>query len=185
VDDDDTMEPHWPQVQDILSLLMAMLYGQDKDGSDLYFSSSRKRHHGLNEPRDIEDHLKSHNPRRRKETAKGRPFPSRIAGPTGAESQEGIYLVLDTILHDVKAKQPYQGKVTIIILTNALWSEDRQQVLKTLIGSTLQVMRVSHRGTQLQDRDYSIQFILFGDDERAKGYLEYMDDELPGEFNVP
>ncbi|OIW32045.1 hypothetical protein CONLIGDRAFT_250701 [Coniochaeta ligniaria NRRL 30616] len=176
------MIPHWPQMQNILSLLMAMMWGQDDDGIDLFFTSSTKPYEKLMEPWQVIDPLKEKDPKLRSTAG-----PQRPVGPADKDPDD-IYKVLWHILSMIGPGEKYPKKATILILTDGVWPRSNQQVVAEAISLWLRRMSTVVDGAAqavLYDRYYSIQFVQLGDDPEGTRALEYLDDDLPTKYSVP
>jgi hypothetical protein len=173
---------HWPQMHNILPLLMAMMWGQDDDGIDLFFSSSTVPYEKLMEPWQVINPLKDKDPKLRK---LGSAQPS--TDPTEKDPDD-IYKVLSHILLMIGPGDKYPKKATILILTDGVWPRSNQEVVAEAISHWLRRMSTVVDGAAdavLNDRYYSIQFVQLGDDPVGTRALEYLDDDLPGKYKVP
>lgn len=183
VDNSSNMVRHWPQMQNILPLLMAMMWGQDDDGIDLFFTSSTVPYERLMEPWQVIGPLKEKDPKLRR--------PGSVQSPAGSSTEkdpDDIYKVLSHILSIIGPGDKYSKKATILILTDGVWPKSNQEVVAEVISHWLRRMSTVVDGAAdavLNDRYYSIQFVQLGDDPEGTKALEYLDDDLPKKYNVP
>lgn len=169
-------------MQNILPLLMAMMWGQDDDGIDLFFTSSTKPYEKLMEPWQVIDPLKEKDPKLRRTGSLQPP-----AGPAEKDPDD-IYKVLSHILSMIGPGEKYFKKATILILTDGVWPRSNQQVVAEAISHWLRRMSTVVDGAAdsvLHDRYYSLQFVQLGDDPKGTRTLEYLDDDLHQEYTVP
>ncbi|KAK3325925.1 hypothetical protein B0H66DRAFT_143467 [Apodospora peruviana] len=131
------MAEHWLWAMDLVSILVAFLYGQDDDGMELYFTSSRKPEGTFREPCEFIE-------------ATHRMKPVSISGPTTPSAttaqppinpsilrtvttstsssnefyREDISESLESILDQWSRKHAKREKkkLTLIILTDGIWS---------------------------------------------------------------
>lgn len=179
------MARHWPQVQDILQVLMAMMWGQDEDGIDLFFTSSTVPYPRLTEPWQVTDPLKEKDPTGiRLRTAQS---PSAV--PATDKDPDDIYEVLSHILRNIGPRQLYRKKATILILTDGVWPSSNLDVVAREISHWLlraATVRDGATTAVLNDRYYSIQFVQLGDDPVGTEVLGYLDDDLKHDYpNTP
>jgi len=179
------MTRYWPQVQNILQLLMAMLRGQDDNGIDLFFTSSTKPYRELMEPWQVIDPLKDKHPKvQRPGTASvQRPDPTTDRDP------DDFYVVLSHILNSIGSGNVYTKKTTLLILTDGVWPKSPLDVVARYISHWLLRMTTVSNGAAdavRHDRYYSIQFVQLGSDLDGTRVLEYLDDELKNAYpDVP
>jgi hypothetical protein len=182
------MTKYGPQLQDTLAVLMAMLYGQDDDGIDLFFTSSTTPHENLKTPADAVKLLTNAQPVGSMSTPHLRR--SGISNPAiGKATDPGnIDKVLTHILFSQIGKdERYKRKLTLIILTDAVWpNTNDKNVVADKISVFLRAQASEYgNGKSLDDRYYSIQFVQFGNDKDGTAFLEYLDDGLSEDKAVP
>lgn len=152
------MRPHWPQIQNCVSILGYEVKRFDKDGIEICFTlSSVKKKHKKTSP--LVDEVKRHLP----------------ADPlTNPQTKTNIYTSLGSMLDQYRTliEQPGNVKKKIIfVLTDGLWqphsAEYLEHSLRNLISSLSQ--------TQSPMDQIGIQFIQFGRDPVATQLLRYLD----------
>lgn len=178
------MAKHWPRIQDVLPLLMAMLSGQDDDGIDLYFTSSTEGYEKLMEPWQLTEPLGHKDPRSRK--------PGHVAQASKTQKTEkdpdDVYEVLTHILNLIGPKKKYSSKVTILILTDGVWPKTNKLTVREAISNWLRRQSTLQDGEPeavLNDRYYSIQFVQLGEDPSGTQALVDLDDNLEHLYGVP
>lgn len=145
------------------------LVGLDDDGVDLKFTISRrnpgvKRVKNFNGVNTLRKHLLAARPRKVR-TADSEPE----SGPV-----TDIVPTLRRIFQEYREKV-FPKAMTLIVLTNGLWpgSKSAKRLNETLIEFARWLEEMDYGA-----RHFSITFIRFGDDAKAKRRLRYLDDEL-------
>ncbi|KUJ16335.1 uncharacterized protein LY89DRAFT_719074 [Mollisia scopiformis] len=162
VDNSWSMHKHWANVKFVLKTLAMKAKGLDPDGVDLYFTLS-----GVNVGK-----------KTGVKTLMDAMVDLKVAPPAENDGKTtDMAARLDDLLRDYLDRQQFpedSSKVTIIVLTNAMW--DEVPVAKRLLefAKTLKVVRKS----ELTDRLISIEFIQFGRDPYAMEILTGLGDEL-------
>lgn len=168
------MGVHWSRVRELIGVLVAMLNAQDDNGMEIYFTSCAKPFGPLHEPKQFVDIVNKMRP-------KDPPDNSERNEAVWAEAARAndIRKVLMEILHMI-GNTVYQRKVTLIILTDGIWSGigAKRTVADRIVNFLEQWQDERSLKGKLKSRGVSIQFIQFGDDEDAKNELKYLDDEL-------
>lgn len=207
MDNDTSMSNHWIYARDILTVLSALLYGQDDDGIDLYFSSCRTAvARNLREPREfieemfrfqpkssashkeanteIQAHAETSHiklPEFSKSTISRSGTSSTASTSDHHEHMCSISDVLDGILTDWSANfHKKKRKLTLIVFTDGVWSRlGNKSSVRTGIYHALESANdKSALRKQLRTRGLSIQFVRFGFDPEAIKELDQMDNEL-------
>ncbi|KAJ0103838.1 uncharacterized protein J7T55_000466 [Diaporthe amygdali] len=196
----DAMAEHWIYARELLSVLVAFLYGQDDDGIDLYFTSSSELVGTFHEPKqffqEMNNHCPSHGSHREFKAGQTSiqdlqsdfipsdsiPRATTTSTASSNEVNENITHVLDGILGNWSSNfiKKEKKKLTLIILTDGIWSGVRNK--GTVKGGIVHaVERAQNQGAlrkQIGERGLSIQFVRFGHDEEAIAKLEHMDNNL-------
>ncbi|KAL1880072.1 hypothetical protein Daus18300_001435 [Diaporthe australafricana] len=204
IDNAPSMAEHWIHVKDIVSVLVALLYGQDDDGIDLYFTSSKQLVGTFDEPKQFVEEMNKHRPSHGTHCKVVSPVhdpqpdflpPDSIPRATTAstassnELNENITEVLDGILETwsknfmVNEKK----KLTLIILTDGVWPgvSNKATLIAGIIHTLERAQNKKMLRKQLEERGLSIQFVRFGYDEAAIGALESLDNNLIGTDGQP
>lgn len=198
------MAEHWTHAKDLVSVLVAFLYGQDDDGIDLYFTSSKHPFGPFDEPKqfveEMNKHRPSHGSHRKVATPVDDPQPefsppdsipraTTSSTASSNELNENITDVLDGILENwskgFTAKE--KKKLTLVILTDGVWpGVSNKATLTHVIIHTLERAQNKKRlRKQLDERGLSIQFVRFGRGQAAIDALEHMDNNLKGTDGQP
>jgi len=145
------MVTHWLWARDLLSVLVAFLYGQDSNGIDLFFTSSKKKHGNYTEPKQFVDAMTKMAPKDStpnetadQSAASGANFPStrhhhhhhyhQPNSDTQSDAGSSASMAgaaADVDPNDIRKSlhvileswsSRYRRKLTIIILTDGVWS---------------------------------------------------------------
>ena len=190
------MAKHWIWARDLLAVLVAFLYGQDDDGMELYFTSSKKPVGTLHQPKEFVALMNSNipiiddveqTPVNRTSTSTTETSMARSNTMLTSASQESdpddIREVLGEILAGWSKKYlKQQRKLTLIVLTDGIWktpsARSKRMVANGIIHSLERWQDKGPLNEQLSSRGLSIQFIRFGNDPDAIQELDWMDDHL-------
>ncbi|XMA09784.1 hypothetical protein WAI453_002575 [Rhynchosporium graminicola] len=174
-----TMGDHWPRARDLVAVLVALLHGQDDNGLELYFTSSKKPFGPFVEPREFVDTIDLPiNKPRVSQQADDCDEQGFIGVKNG--SADNIKEVLFHIL-DLVGKASYARKLTLIIFTDGIWKgvEEKETVAD---GISHHITMWADRNKDLKElmkvRGLSLQFVQFGNDPDATAMLEDMDNHL-------
>lgn len=77
--------------------------------------------------------------------------------------------------------QSMPNPMTVIVLTNGLWTQNGDQAKKvreTIVNCIKQLREPRRVKPSLGDRPFSVEFVLFGEDETAKTNFTEYDDEI-------
>jgi hypothetical protein len=192
------MATHWMWARDLLSVLVALLYGQDSDGMDLFFTSSTRKQGNYTEPRQFFDAMTKMTPEdvTQSHLSDGKPATGETSGSArrklsvdaGSDADPSLPLSttayadpndisksLNAILEMWTTR--YKRKLTILILTDGVWSSIKSRhTVADWIGIYLQKKMDDERFKDKVEKRYlSIQFIQFGDDARTAREMALMD----------
>lgn len=166
------MYPFWDVTSFILTTLAMKLSGLDKDGLNLRFTIRMEHVNNAKKaraPGKFEDAM-----------SRAKPQESEIVKTNMAES---LGRVLEEYLQARKGK-----RMTLIVLTDGVWPGSmREKSVERKIADFLKVLsqrHLSQRHQALEDRQYTIQFIRFGEDPRAIQRLNFLDNDFPQEYNI-
>lgn len=159
-----------------MAVIAAILHGQDKDGIDLYFTSSKQKYDNRVDPKDFVDMINAMNPEKRKASS---------AMSSGSSSSHGAHDpaddIRDVLGHILGSVRP-DKKLTLLIFTDGIWRGiSRKRTVAENITQVLHSWQDKPAMNQLLNseiRGLSIQFIQFGDDEAAAVEFDYMDNRL-------
>lgn len=198
IDNAPSMDSHWIYAKDLISVLVAFLYGQDDDGMDLYFTSSKQLVGTFCEPkefvREMNEHRPNHGvPQKAFAAVNGRhseflppdsiPRAATASTASSNEPNENMSEVLDGILENWSNNFMEKGKkLTLIILTDGVWPgvKNKATVTHGIIHTLERAQNKKMLRKQLDERGLSIQFVRFGHDEAVIEALEQMDNDLRG-----
>lgn len=155
------MKLHWTNLEMTLLTLAMKIGPLDKDGLDLRYTIGE--HHNLNNIKGWK--IKSQFRQSMRDTY------DRIDVRDHTDMAATLSAIFDDYIKDFSKKQ------TLIILTNGLWegsglTEDVESVILTFIAN------LKTKLGPLKRRWFTIQFISFGNDEKALRRLQYLDDNL-------
>lgn len=167
IDDANTMADHWDEATFLLETLVMKAHGQDPDGPDLLFMNHSAE---LREQQNVRDF--------RKAMQAARPDKN---GNVQSNIKNALQSIFNNYLEKV-SKSSYKSSInalTIIVLTDGLWRgmNDQNEVIEK-IEHFYQQLEKKMQG-MMQERQVSIQFIQFGDDEQARERLRRLDDDMP------
>lgn len=185
VDNGSTMCQHWPMMRSLVIVLAALLYGQDDNGMDIYFTSSNTRHGPFTEPTEFVKIINKMEPAERypKTDKQGR---KRSLNDDGRAND--IRTSLNEILSLVgtqpkhMTKENYTRKLTLIIFTDGRWVgiKKKRTVAEQIVHWVNRWGDKDHLQKMLENenRGLSFQFVQFGNDKQATKEFEYMDNDL-------
>lgn len=155
------MMPHWTNSEMTLLTLAMKIGPLDKDGLDLRYTIGE--HHELN-------NIKSWGIESRFRKSMSDTY-GRIDERDQTDMAATLSVIFDEYLKD------YSKRKTLIILTNGLWegsalTEDVENVILEFISN------LKSRIGSLKRRWFTIQFISYGNDEKALRRLQHLDDNL-------
>jgi hypothetical protein len=196
------MSEHWIFARELLAVLTAFLYGYDRDGMELYFSSSRKHFGPFHEPKEFVDAMDKMRPKpteaaNRGEALKQPEFgsaflPSTIvrsgtqstASSTGETDADDIRTVLNELIN--AWRKQYKKHLTVIILTDGVWpSVAQKKTVTNLITTHIEMWKDQKKlKKELDERGLSFQFVRFGDNKEAIDELDRMDNYLMASDNT-
>lgn len=171
------MAEHWIYARDLVSVLVAFLYGQDDDGIDLYFTSSSQLVGTFHEPKQFFEEMNKYRPSNgsqqnvsgtqnlAKDTKSGFIAPDSIPRAATAstassnELSENINDVLYGILRnwsnrftkkeEEKLTKKEKKKLTLIVLTDGVWAGvDKKGIVAN--GIVYAVETAQNRGGSLK-----------------------------------
>lgn len=201
------MAEHWVWARDLLSVLVAFLYGQDDDGMDLYFTSSTRAAGTFSEPRNFFDTMSAPEyrppgtigpfdpqPPTASPPSLGPPGPLRVSTTSTSSTAETDQ---DTMRNDIRdtlssilgrwsrkigghPSKDVKKKLTLIILTDGKWPGvgRKRTVAEQIITSLEKYLDNPNLKPQLITRGLTIQFVRFGNDKDAIKELDWMDNSL-------
>ncbi|KAK3365510.1 hypothetical protein B0T24DRAFT_636000 [Lasiosphaeria ovina] len=198
IDNGSSMDEYWLWAMDLVSVLVAFLYGQDDDGMELYFTSSRAPVGSFHEPKQFIEAMSRMKPKPRSRLGGSPSAPTPSALPPGSPfimrtgttsttssnqlDQEDIRESLAEILEQWGRKhaKKEKKKLTLIILTDGVWPgiSKKETVANEIIRALEKWQDKVPLKEQLGSRGLSIQFVRFGDDPKAIEILDWMDNEL-------
>jgi hypothetical protein len=174
LDNGSTMAEHWPMARNLVSVLAALLYEQDDNGMDLYFTSTTKKCGTFGEPQAFANAINEMRPR----TDSSPEIRTQLTAKDSTKADD-IRFTLSHIL-DLIGESGYRRKTTLLILTDGVWKGiSRKRTVADKI--TNQMQQWADRGTMKSlvfNRGLSIQFIQFGDDDEATAEFDYLDNRL-------
>ncbi|CAG9947609.1 unnamed protein product [Clonostachys rosea f. rosea IK726] len=168
VDNDPTMTYHWSDVKRTLLTLAMKIGPLDKDGLDLRYSCG---HHGFL------NNIKGYDIKSKFSTSMDE-VQRKIHDNIRTDMRATLSKIFDEYLGgDGKKRQ------TLIILTNGKWegSSKKRDVEELIIDF---IDRLEQNEGRMEDRWFSIQFISFGEDEKALGRLAFLDDKLEARKDI-
>ncbi|KAH6661990.1 hypothetical protein B0J14DRAFT_311898 [Halenospora varia] len=175
------MEDHWHRIRELVAVMVALLYGQDDNGMELYFTSSAKKFGPFTEPYQFVEKINEMRPNRPR-----RNLPKHGDMGQEIENSDDIREVLFDILNLV-GKGMYRRKLTLIIFTDGVWKDinDKRTVAHG-IANRLQIWEDKPALKQMVEaRDISLQFVQFGDDWQATEEFKYLDNDLTKPDGTP
>lgn len=185
------MGQHWPMVRGLVSVLTALLYGQDANGMDIYFTSSSERYGPFTEPvqfTNLINKMKAIN----RTSIIGEQGPRRSPTNDRADDiRESLGEILSLVATPSKQRtnKHYTRKLTIIIFTDGCWDGiTRKRTVAERIVSWIDQWEDEdhlHKMLENENRGLSIQFVQFGNDKEATIEFEYMDNELANIDGTP
>lgn len=187
VDNAESMDSHWFEVQFLLETLVLKARDINKDGMDLTFTCSPSiKVERSNKPLDFTQAMKDlrSQPRSGSRTsmqkALGKIFGEYLSlyDPTVPKSRSLSLFKSGKKRAEIKSEVK---NVTLVVFTDGIWArvEKKKVVDQAIIDFVRNLQEKS--GKRLRDRGFSIQFIQFGDDLAATAMLEHLDDELKPE----
>lgn len=167
VDNAHSMMPHWTNSEMTLLTLAMKIGPLDKDGLDLRYTIGE--HHELN-------NIKSWGIESRFRKSMSDTY-GRIDERDQTDMAATLSVIFDEYLKD------YSKRKTLIILTNGLWegsalTEDVENVILEFISN------LKSRIGSLKRRWFTIQFISYGNDEKALRRLQHLDDNLNAKYDI-
>jgi hypothetical protein len=153
------MREHWPEVLDLFKIIAYILKSKDKDGLDLYFTSSIKKYHDKNSGPLYEVIMKKGN-----EPERGR---SDMSG--SLEQVLGDYM---RATKDAIRQNKTHRSLNVYILTDGKWNPKCNIV--PAIDKIVSFMD-SHK---LPEKTVGLQFIRFGADAEGGRKLQLVDNYL-------
>jgi len=193
------MAKHWIWARELLAVLVAFLYGQDDDGMELYFTSSKKPVGTFHQPKEfvalmnknapIADDVEHASVNRSNispmdtSVARSSTVLTSASNASNEADPEDIREVLGDILDGWSRKYlKQQRKLTLIVLTDGIWktpsARTKRMVANEIIRSLEKWQDKEYLNEQLGSRGLSIQFIRFGNDRDAIQELDWMDNHL-------
>ncbi|KAF7559253.1 hypothetical protein G7046_g4895 [Stylonectria norvegica] len=160
VDNAFSMKPHWEDVKMTLLVLALKLGSLNKGGLDLLYTIGRKQSVLNAKGKTIERRFR----RSIEDTYKA----------ITSFSKTDMAQTLSEIFANYKNTQ---RKQTLFVLTNGLWegscfTDDVENCIRDFIN------KLRQKDDKIECRWFSIQFITFGDDEKALRRLQSLDDDL-------
>ncbi|KAI8290831.1 hypothetical protein K4K60_004348 [Colletotrichum sp. SAR11_57] len=164
VDNASSMDDHWDNVNATL-LTLAMKIGMlDKDGLDLMFTIGDPCKHNVSSAKEwkIPEKFGKSMTNAKRDMAR---YPNNSTDMALALSR-----VFDNYID-------YSKKQTLIVMTDGLWegSTEEYDVDNTISNF---IVKLKTKLDKAERRWFSIQFVSFGDDEKALKRLKRLDDEL-------
>ncbi|OAL52684.1 hypothetical protein IQ07DRAFT_380692 [Pyrenochaeta sp. DS3sAY3a] len=168
VDDSESMFDHWDEATFLLETLVMKAHDQDPDGPDLAFMNDSRN---LTRQRDAKEFRKLMN--------KAQP---RKDGGVHTNIKKSLERIFHIYLETVQCTHTKTrvNSLTIIILTDGLWEGmvNDQDAVIPLIQKFYRQLKHDMDG-KLRERQVSIQFVQFGNDQEARERLRRLDDDLP------
>lgn len=167
IDNASTMAPHWAHAEKVLEVLVDKLWDLDKDGIDLYFTLGQEELENGKNPKDFKDKMS------RAEPQPGSAFHT--------DMEEGIGHVLSK---HVPTMRYTKKNLTLIIFTDGIWSgtSNPDAVRDKIVHFVKEVHEIYGRHRK---RSLTFQFVQFGFDNEARDRLQYLDNVLPYERDIP
>ncbi|RDL30168.1 uncharacterized protein BP5553_10446 [Venustampulla echinocandica] len=165
IDDSESMRKHWKDMAELLGIIAYMIKPHDKDGLDLYFTSSASRYHEYNSTKLV----------------------SIVEKRTSCEDMgyTDMSVRLEQVLEDYACKiqrKPMGGRtrgLNVYIFTDAIWTPlcnivpAIHTMVKTLVAN------------DLPEKQVGLQFISFGDDAQSLERLRLVDSFLVSKPDFP
>ncbi|KAI3401766.1 hypothetical protein diail_8144 [Diaporthe ilicicola] len=167
------MAEHWIHVRDLMTVLVALLYGQDDDGIDLYFTSSKDPVGTFHEPKQFLAEMNRHRPK----------HGFHRQGSNSVQNSQSDFLPPDSAPRAVTASTASSNELEENI-TDVL-GEIRGKWSNSFMEKENEGAGQEASGKAAEERGLSIQFVRFGHDEAAIEALEYMDKNLTGTDDRP
>ena len=164
------MLEHWDEATTVLSTLMYMVKGIDKDGIDLWFTTGPVQLRNCTKSKQLVEGMKERGamPRRGLHT----------------DMNRSLGVILSSYLQQMKNKtksttlKEIERGFTLIVLTDGTWAGMRQEdAINRTISDFSERLR-DIQGHSLIQRPVSIEFIRFGNDARANDFLKRLDHGL-------
>nr|KAK5446067.1 hypothetical protein LTR18_003986 [Exophiala xenobiotica] len=169
IDDAASMQQHSLKVQMVTRICASFLKRYDDDGMDVYFASSKEVLNSRNVT-PLMTRIAGH--------------PARGTSDIGSCLQELVTEYIDkfegrhrrSLVHFFTDKPP--KRLNVYVLTDGIWesTSDAETPIKDLVATLKH-----HRRSSAQ---VGIQFIFFGDNQRAREKLERLDDDLGLEMDI-
>ncbi|KAL8698877.1 MAG: hypothetical protein Q9201_006328 [Fulgogasparrea decipioides] len=161
VDNAESMKNDWFQATYLLETLVMKAFGQDPDGMDLSFTTGSVKIQQQEKSSVFVNKMKQ-----------GYPKPG-----VGTNMVESLSKIFDQYLTRLRSSKSRTKDVTLIVLTDGLWSgTTRKDGVKDKIVELLAGLdRVNHN---MKHRPFSIEFVQFGFDEDATRRLKDLDNFL-------
>jgi hypothetical protein len=161
------MSEHWDEATFLLETLVMKAHGQDPDGPDMTFT---------NDGTELT---------REKDAAVFRRAMQNVRPRKGSHVHTNLKTALTPIFNNYLSmvrQTPDKSKVnalTVIILTDGLWEgmSDQNEITQKIVLFYKQLTQ--KMDGMMKDRQVSIQFIQFGDDEEARERLRRLDIDMP------
>ncbi|VUC32782.1 unnamed protein product [Clonostachys rosea] len=168
VDNDPTMTPHWAVAKRTLLTLAMKIGPLDKDGLDLRYSCGN--HGFLNNIKGLD--IKS------KFSSSMDEVERKIHQNVRTDMRETLSKIFDNYLAG-----NWRKRQTLIILTNGKWEgSSKERDVEDLIIKFVNLLE--KKLGRMENRWFSIQFVSFGDDEKALKRMEYLDDDLEASEDI-
>ncbi|CAO2655473.1 Nn.00g105370.m01.CDS01 [Neocucurbitaria sp. VM-36] len=167
VDDADTMSEHWDEATFLIETLVMKAHGQDPDGPDLSFTNCT-----------IEFRQEKDAAAFRRAMQRARPRKDNLIRTNIKTALTPIFNNYLSMVGRAYDKSKVNA-LTVIILTDGLWMGmiDPDEIIEKVVEFDQELKK--RMDGMMNERQVSLQFIQFGDDEEARERLRRLDDDMP------
>jgi hypothetical protein len=183
-------------VEALASVLVALLYKQDSDGMELFFTSSSEPVGTFTLPQQFYEEITRMRPVSSDEQTQSITVESQAAtssptrdhvdedirSETSSNSSGGPDIDIRDVLGHIlgpSGRAKYNRKLTVLILTDGVWNGiPKRKVADKLAALLDRWLEKSKSESKLRKRKLSVQFIHFGDNPEAEEELKRMDNNL-------
>jgi hypothetical protein len=174
IDDAISMREHWDEMCELFGILAYIVKSSDKDGIDMYFTMSDKKHNDKDTTRLVEIVEKRKNMLRGPSNINVRLH--HILGDYDRNLKNEIAMLRG---RSVDAPQKFLKPLSVYVFTNAVWTRksDPKLAIENIVNSLVALNSPASRA--------GIQFISFGDDPSCLDRLEHYDKGLGLKLYAP
>lgn len=166
------MKEHWDGATVLVRCIAVKLLEFNSGGLTLRFLNERKHVPRGTDAKSFQKCMKKERPDNNK--------PS-IAVDVSKQLGECFDEYRNSVDRRIKEFESMPNPMTVIILTNGLWTKNGDQAKKvgeTIVNCIKQLREPRRLEHSLGDRPFSVEFVLFGEDKIAKTNFTEYDDEI-------